>query len=310
MRKELLQYFQEFIHEKKYVQKIYPNTILGYEHVVALLFKLVPDLTIETISTSKLVEFFRRLETRSRVVGKGVIKSGVKKSTVATYWTKLNTFFSWLEMKKIIGTNPLTGIPYPSPSYDNRKYLQKHDIEKIITAIHTGKHTLFTFKRNLALLYLFIFCGLRKEEALNVYVQDIDFERNVLTVRGATSKSKLSRKIPLNSIVINHLKDYLSARRKYTTPYLIVSTARDGKLSPDGLKHLIQSLRVRSKVNFHVHQLRHTFAVNFLKASNNIVKLKMLLGHKNISMTLTYLRCMPVDEMREDVELLSIETFL
>jgi integrase/recombinase XerD len=47
------------------------------------------------------------LDERKRYVGKGRIKVGVKKSTTATYWSKLNSFFVWLEAKGAITTNPL-----------------------------------------------------------------------------------------------------------------------------------------------------------------------------------------------------------
>jgi site-specific recombinase XerD len=81
-------------------------------------------------------------------------------------------------------------------------------------------------------------------------------------------------------------------------------------LSFDGLKHLVTVLRKWSGVRFHVHQFRHTFAVNFLKSSNNIAKLKQLLGHKDISMTIQYLRCLPPTEMRGDINGMSIDEFI
>jgi integrase/recombinase XerD len=145
---------------------------------------------------------------------------------------------------------------------------------------------------------------------MSLQIRDIDFERKILTVRAETSKSKTTRQIPLHSTTIMYLKDYLVARKHYTTPYLIVSSSQDEKLTNDGLKHVIQVLRNSSGVSFHVHQLRHTFAVNFLKSSNNIAKLKQLLGHKNISMTMIYLRCLPVDELRGDIETMSIDSFI
>ena len=52
------------------------------------------------------------------------------------------------------------------------------------------------------------------------------------------------------------------------------------------------------------------FAVNFLRQSNNVYKLKELLGHKDISMTAMYLRCLPVDELRGDVEKMSIDNLI
>jgi site-specific recombinase XerD len=118
------------------------------------------------------------------------------------------------------------------------------------------------------------------------------------------------RQLPLHSTVLLYLKDYLKERKNYITQYLIVSSSRDDKLSYDGLQHLINKLRLYSGVKFHLHQFRHTFAVNFLKSSNNLATLRQLLGHKDIKMTMVYLRCLPVDEMRNDVENMDIDRFI
>ena len=145
---------------------------------------------------------------------------------------------------------------------------------------------------------------------MSLQIRDIDFERKLITIRADTSKSGRSRQLPLHSSIIMHLQDYLSERKHYTTPSLIVSSTRDEKLTLDGLKHLVTNLRDYSGVEFHVHQLRHTFAVNFLKSSNNIAKLKQLLGHKSIMMTMTYLRCLPTDELRGDIEQMNIDRLI
>jgi integrase/recombinase XerD len=311
MKKNLQQLFQEFMYESEFVKRVRPETLRGYKTTFELFTRLTPSVTLDSLSTKKIVDFFKLLQERKRIVGKGIIKIGIKKSTVATYWGKLSCFFEWLVVKDYLMVNPLKEMRYPSPEYDDRKYLKKEEVEKIITAILTNHHdNILLLKRNLVLFYILIFCGLRREELLLLQIRDIDFERKMLTVRGDTSKSGRTRQIPLHSTTIMYLKDYLIARKKYVTPYLIVSKSRDERLTTNGLKHLIQKLNNSSEVSFHLHQLRHTFAVNFLKTSNNIVKLKQLLGHKNISMTIIYLRCLPTDELRADIENMNIDSLI
>ena len=270
----------------------------------------MPECTTETLTTVSVIQFFKLLESRKRIVGKGHIKTGVKKSTVATYWTKLNSFCEWLRIKGHIKQNPFTGLLYPTPLYEDKQFLKKEEVEKILTAILSHSFSLFILKRNLVIFHLLLFCGLRREELLLLQVRDLDFEKRLLTVRSETSKVKRTRYIPMHSQLVMYLKDYLKVRRDRHTPYLLVSSNRDDRLSHDGLKHLVHVLQKSSGVQFHLHQFRHTFAVNFLKSSNNVAKLKQLLGHKDISMTMQYLRCLPPTEMRGDIEGMSVDILI
>ena len=311
MRKDIQQIFQEFLYESEFVRKVRPKTLLAYTNTFKLFLKIIPNCTLDTLTQTSIIDFFKILQERKRVVGRGSIKIGIKKSTVVTYWNKLNPFFKWLVLKKHITNNPFVEMRFPSPAYEDKKYLKKEEIEKIITGIYSvNNYSVLGLKRNLLIIYILLFCGLRKEELLSLQVRDIDFQRKILTVRKETSKSGRSREIPLHSTVLMHLKDYFDSRRKYTNPYLIVSTTRDEKLTDAGLKHLTDKLKQQTGVNFHVHQLRHTFAINFLKSSNNLVKLRHLMGHKDISITTIYLRCLPITEFRGDVENMSIDTLV
>jgi integrase len=272
--------------------------------------KIQPEASLDSLAPSMVIQFFKILDQRKRLVGRGVIKTGIRKSTVATYWSKLNSFFEWLKIKGYIQNNPFNELPYPTPVYEDKKFLKKEEIEKILTAILTKSDSILLLKRNLVIFHILLFCGLRREELILLQVRDIDFDRKMLTVRAETSKVKRTRYIPLHSQLIMYLKDYLQERRKYTTSLLLVSATKDKELCIGGLKHLVKKLIVNSGVHFHLHQFRHTFAVNFLMTSNNIAKLKQLLGHTDINMTIQYLRCLPTTEIRGDIENMSIDNLI
>ena len=165
-------------------------------------------------------------------------------------------------------------------------------------------------KRNIALMHTLLYCGLRKGECINLKILDIDFLRKLLTVRAETSKSKRERTIPLNTKVLSALQDYAVERKHYTTPYFFVSNNHDDKLTYNGLKHLMERIVHASGVKFHLHQLRHTFAVNLLNNGCDSAKLKQLMGHTDIRMTMAYLRCIPSKAMRADLEALSLDSLL
>jgi len=57
---------------------------------------------------------------------------------------------------------------------------------------------------------------------------------------------------------------------------------RDDRLNYDGLKQLVTALVQPSGVTFCLQQFQYSFAMNFLKSSNNIAELKQLMGLTNI----------------------------
>ena len=135
MKKALIQLFTEFIKEEEFSTKLSSETLRGYQSSFDLLLKILPTATLETISPKTMTEFFTRLEKRERIVGKNIKKKGVKKSTIATYRSKLNKFFEWLKNNKLLKENPFTKMQYPSVSYEDKKFLKKEEVEAILTAV-------------------------------------------------------------------------------------------------------------------------------------------------------------------------------
>jgi integrase len=308
---DIQQLFEVFILENEFSRKLRPETIRGYREVFSLFVKLLPDVQLNELNAVAIVSFFKVLQERKRLVGKGLVKVGIKKSTVVTYRNKLNAFFNWLERNGHISKNPFKDLKYPSVSYNDKQFLKREQIEKIFTAIYLHHNSnLLILKRNIALFNILLFCGLRREEILLLQVRDIDIDRKTLTIRADTSKSGITRYVPLSSTVIVAIKDYLLQRQQYSSASFLVSSNADRSFSYDGLKHLVVKLNKLSGVRFHLHQFRHTFAINFLKQTNNLFKLKELLGHKDIRMTAVYLRHLPLDEMRDDIEKMNIDRLI
>jgi site-specific recombinase XerD len=306
--------FEEFIKEQEYSLKLSQITLKGYRASFDLFNKIIPDLTPERLSPDVLVEFFKKLEKRERLVGRGHTKKGVKKSTVATYRSKLNSFFKWLSIKGIIEYNPFRDMEKPTPIYAERQFLKKEEVDKILMAILSKIDWTNNFvkKRNYCLIALGLFTGLRRGELIGLRLDDIDWRRYIISVRAETSKSRRERPLPICNKLAPILKDYLEARKekKYLSPYLFVSNNQDRQLSLDGLKHLVEIIRKSSGVNFHLHQLRHTFASNLVNNGANLAIVKQSLGHTDIRMTATYTRCIPSSVVKKAVDTLDLENFL
>ena len=302
----------DFLKQQEYSARRSKETIRGYKAAFDLLLKFRPQLEVDDLTTETLTDFFEFLQTRKRLVGSNQEVIGVKTSTTGTYRSKFNAFFNWLIETERLKNNPFKGIDYPIINYDDRKYLSKQDVERIFTSLNMHASNPLIRKRNIALFSVLLYCGLRKNELISLKILDINFDSKELKVRAETSKSKRNRIIPLHREALYAIKDYIEARnsKKYKTEYLFVSNTGDRPLTTHGLKHLVETIKEKSGVNFHLHRFRHTFAVNLLSSGCDGLKLRQLLGHKSLRMTLAYTRALPSTAMADDINKISINKLL
>lgn len=310
MSSKLQQLFDEYTHERGASSRRRPETLLGYAAVFSVFNKLMPQAEPDSLTPKLMADFFHLLQTRERIVGKGVSRVGVKDSTIATYRAKLSSFFQWLVLRGHIAENPLRGTPAIQVAYNNVRSLRRSEIDRIRAAIENYPQNLLHLKRDRAMLYVLLCCGLRKKELLSLKVMDVDLERKVLVVRGETSKSRVTRIMPLNDQVRMSLEDYLRERnrnREYTTPLFFVGLACDNGLTEHGLKHWVERLRKASGVRFHLHQFRHTFAHNLGANGVSAIQLQKLLGHRDLRMTQIYVRSLSAEDLRPALDGLDVD---
>ena len=142
-------------------------------------------------------------------------------------------------------------------------------------------------------LMLIYSAGLRGQEAINLKLSDIDFERKTIHIR--QSKYKKDRIVPLSEVMAIGLKKYLEVEKPYI--WLFNGKEPDGRYSVRGLswvmRETLKKTKTTKKVN--LHSLRHSYATHLLEQGVNIVTLKELLGHANITTTMIYLHVAQCD---------------
>ncbi|SRR5258708_819051 len=304
---DLQKHFHAYVNECKFSMCLRPETIRGYINTFSLFSKIMPEIySLESLTPEMLNEFFKRMHTRVRLVGKNTLKTGVKNSTIKTHYCKLIVFFKWLCNKGYLKQNPLKDIKPPEVNYDDYRRLENCDIDKIYTGISLKSSNTLMLRRDTMMVSLLLFTGIRKNELISLQVKDVDMEKREITINGETSKSKRTRVLGIHPSLFLHLKDYLNERRNLKTEHLIVSRRKDGRLSPDGLKHWVKNISEKSGVDFHLHEFRHTFACKLAEKNVNFFKIQKMMGHRNISMTMRYARSLKTEDMMDDISKISI----
>jgi site-specific recombinase XerD len=144
-----------------------------------------------------------------------------------------------------------------------------------------------TLLKQRVVLTLIYSAGLRGQEVINLKIPDVDFERKVIHIR--QSKYKKDRIVPLADSMAVGLKKYLSAENPHL--WLFNGKEPDGRYSVRGLSWVMrENLKKTSiKKDVNLHSLRHSYATHLLEQGLNIVTLKELLGHADITTTMLYL---------------------
>lgn len=307
---QLQHLFNRYLTDCEYTKRLRPQTIKGYREVFNNFRMMVPEITsTEDIRPHLVGEFFRRLGVKKRQVG-NQIKIGVKPSTTDTYYRKLMAFFNWLENNGYIPEKSISNkiARPPAPTYDDDRALSEVEVSKIISAITlSGVNDSFQYMRDMAIISILLYTGIRKGELLGLRIQDVNFHEQTLFINSKTSKSKRSRVLPMHGTLLTHLSTYLRARKTRISicEALIISTRRDSPFTTHGLKHWVEKYNKLSGVNFHLHRFRHTFACRLAKANADVTSIMNVLGHSSLRMTQRYLRSIKSEDARTYIDKLS-----
>jgi integrase/recombinase XerD len=164
-----------------------------------------------------------------------------------------------------------------------------------------GKYGELIKTRNLVILQLLIYTGLRVSELSNLKVSDIKEEVQII------GKGGRRRVVNLYKDDLELIDLYLYMRRNIDSEYLFISLAPNciGKrLSNVSIENIIRDGGKAAGINKKVfpHLLRHTFATNLLKGKASIYHIQQLLGHSSLATTQTYLTAFN-DELRHTQKL-------
>ena len=190
---------------------------------------------------------------------------------------------------RLFGLNK-RALSLPSIKHESKLpvILNRTELKELFKAPTLLKHSIL-----LALIYS---AGLRGQEAVNLKLSDIDFERRTIHVR--QSKYKKDRIMPLSDVMARGLRKYIDAEKPHI--YLFNGKEPDGRYSVRGISWVMRETLKKTSVikDVNLHSLRHAYATHLLEDGLNIVTLKDLLGHADITTTMIYLHVAQCEHLK------------
>jgi site-specific recombinase XerD len=213
-----------------------------------------------------------------------VLARGRAPSTAATYYKVLKVLYAWLLDEQEIDTDPMARMKPPIVPAKPVPIVPGDGLKRLF-AVCAGAG--FEARRDTALIMLLLDTGARRAEMVGLRLSDVDLDLDVLLVLG---KGRRERTLPFGRKAGEALDRYLRARARHKDaelPWLWLGLK--GRLTEWGL---VQMLRRRGAQvglpGLHPHQLRHTFAHEWLVQGGAETDLMQIAGWKSRTMLQRY----------------------
>lgn len=244
---------QEFIDHLK-LRGLSPRTISAYKYHVEVFLKKLGKSRFNT-TNEDVKEYLINL-----------INKGYCNNTVRIIHAALSSYLLNLSISDLPKPKRLKRLP---------KVLIKEDIKRMIQATSNLKHRLI-----IKMLYS---TGIRVRELTNLRKEDIDVERNTVTI--LSGKGRKDRITLLSESIKNELLKYALQNNK---PYLF--QGRGEKYPVKTIQRILDTARRKAGIPRKVtpHMLRHSFATHLLEQGTDIRYIQKLLGHEQLTTTQIY----------------------
>ncbi len=202
----------------------------------------------------------------------------------------VGTFFRWCLSRNFATKNPTDKVEKPRLPKRLPRCLTKSEVQKVFGCARSY-NWLYRFEctRNLSILYMFLYTGVRLNELLNLKLLDVDIDSEEVYVH--KGKGGKNRVIPIHPELAEVLREYINERKDVgkRSCWLFTGIHSNKRLYEKNVHELCKKISIKSGVKFTPHMLRHTFARMVCEANVNLFKLKEMLGHSHVNTTQIYL---------------------
>lgn len=261
------------------------NTVSDYTNTLTKLTKnLGNEMPVSDIGIDQINAFMAGFTTLSN-------------KTLSNYHSTISSFFEWMISNRLVKTNPVKLVQRAKPERRVIDPVPETEIKALIEAAaytrdyaRSGKKTcrnkLPTAEHNVAIILFFLDNGLRVSELCNLQLKDLDLKQLRAFVIGKGSKE---RYVPFSPRTSQAIWRYHAKRGDLYPEDYVFSSVENRQMERGYVLKMLSRASDRAGISHvHPHRLRHTFAINYLRAGGDIFTLQMILGHESLDMVRKY----------------------
>lgn len=276
MADKILSITEDYLKELSAVKRVSALTLTAYKKDLSQFVEFLDsrDLTKLSNINERHIRSFIVMLNENQII----------RSSISRKLSVLRGFFKYLIKNDIIKNNPLESIKNPKKSRELPEIITLDSFLKILKLLEEEERD----NRNITLIFELLYgCALRVSEICNLNIGDIDLNRRSIKVIGKGDKTRL---VPFGDKSIAIYKDYISTRENLqpNAPLILTHTGKriyTRYVSRQVEKYLSIVTDIQRKSP---HILRHSAATHMLDNGADLLGVKEILGHENLSTTQIY----------------------
>lgn len=239
----------------------------------------------------------------SRYLERRMVRDGIEGKTVNHLRSVLSSLFAY--------AMEYHGYRCPHPDYKNPiegvkrfkehppviEYLKEEDIAAQLSAVASDAMIR-------AMVAVYIYAGLRREEGVWLTMEDVDLEAKLIRVRNKDingdhwqPKTKRNRVVPIGSKLLEELKTYLPNQRGTW----FFSSPEGKRWDPDNFSDHLRDLNKAAGLSWSCLEFRHTFGSQLAQKGVSLFKISEMMGNSPEICRKHYAALVP-HEMHAEVE--------
>jgi site-specific recombinase XerD len=229
-------------------------------------------------------------------------RNDLSRAATQLRFSALRTFYKFLIRHGLVEGSPIKNLQLPKLEKRLPRFLT---IQQMADLLRAPQRLLDSQKerkgpgrpisqevclRDVAVLETIYSCGLRISELCGLRVEDIDFNEQIVRVRG---KGKKERLVPIGEPALKTIQNYWAALLEPPTgmqPMFRADTSKVAPLSPLQLSRRLKNYLIIAGLDpaLTPHKLRHSYATHLLDAGADLRSVQELLGHAHLITTQVY----------------------
>jgi len=225
----------------------------------------------------------------------------LSQAAIRLRFSALRTFYRFLIRHGLVEVSPIKNLSLPKQGRRLPKYLTRRQMVDLLGAplklLHSHRRpgagrpiSAGACLRDVAVLETIYSCGLRVSELCGLRAEDIDWNEQLVRVRG---KGKKERLVPIGHPALQSIQHYWQTLKHPPSgpaPVFCAETKRAAPLQPVQLSRRLKRYLMIAGLDpgLTPHKLRHSYATHLLDAGADLRSVQELLGHAHLVTTQVY----------------------